>query len=395
MSVKKIIVFSSHTTLESGGVGTHLKHLISELKNSKYDSKVVLGARKKDLMLIKAVDKIISIFSTKDISEVIYLNLYILALRKKLVSVLNTMKDLNNDSEVVIHCHDKQTAIATYMIKDKYPYKIKVIQTLHAPFADQFKLTLPRCTELFNYSKILDSGSTLNLDYIIGVDLLQCQIAKENTWFDNSKMNNISNAVDTSELDKVKKQSKLVDEDYFVVARHLGEKHGVIFAVKGFEKFLISNPNCKLYIIGSGIERSNISDYINKNNLSKNVILLGRKSHSETLNLICNAKASIIPSIPIGRYIEATSLTMLESMYFEVPVVASNIGGLAEVIKHEFNGFLFEPKDVQKLSVILGKILQDKDLINNIKTNSKQTILDDFTSKIWFNKISLHYDSLK
>ena len=394
MNEKKVIVFSSHTTLESGGVGTHLKHLISELKTSKFDSRIILGAKKSDLIGVKIFDKFISIFISKDISKIIYSNFYIFALIKKLVSEIKKIEKLNDSSELVIHSHDKYTAIAAYLIKNSYPFTIKIIQTLHAPFADQFKLDFPECKELFNYARLLDSGSTLNLDFIIGVDQLQNQIAKENIFFDESKLNNISNAVDTTELDKIKLQNRLIDKDYFVVARHLGKKNGVIFAVKAFEIFLKSNSNYKLYIIGSGFEKKNILEYININNLSQSIILVGRKSHSETLNLICNAKASIIPSIPIGRYIEATSLTMLESMYFEVPVVASNIGGLAEVIKHEFNCLLFEPKDVIKLAEMLETILKNKDLLFDIKKNSKQTILESYTSKKWFNKISTHYNSV-
>lgn len=51
--------------------------------------------------------------------------------------------------------------------------------------------------------------------------------------------------------------------------------------------------------------------------------------------------ALIIPSIPMGLYIEATSLSMLESMYLGIPVLASRIGRLAEVISDRKNAIIF------------------------------------------------------
>src|SRR5690606_16130154 len=99
------------------------------------------------------------------------------------------------------------------------------------------------------------------------------------------------------------------------------------------------------------------------------------------------------PSIPVGNYIEATSLTMLESMYLEVPVLASNIGGLAEVIDHEVNGLLFEPSNIGEINNALIEITSNDVLYARIKENAKNTILDSFTSAKWFNKIKVYYES--
>jgi len=387
--MKKIIVFSSHTTTESGGVGTHLKHLINEVNQSDFESKIILGASKLNLIKINLIRILLSFFVSKDTNEIIFLNLYILALKNTLTKSIKSIKT-NDLDELVIHCHDKQTAIASLLIKNNYQFRIKVLQTLHAPFSEQYRITNSKNNELISFSEILDSGSSIYIDKLIGVDLLQVDIAKKIVDFKEDKTVAIANAVDTKELDTVQK-GNVNEKKYFIIARHLHTKNGVIYAVKAFEKFLKNYNDYDLLIMGDGPEKGEIESYINKNNLQNNIKLIGRKSHHDSLKYIFNSEASIIPSIPIGVYIEATSLTMLESMYLRVPVVASNIGGLAEVIENRKSGLLFEPKNINEIVSLLETVVKDKELVISIKDNARLEILNNFSSNQWFKKISMNY----
>ena len=55
-------------------------------------------------------------------------------------------------------------------------------------------------------------------------------------------------------------------------------------------------------------------------------------------------------------YMEAFSLSILESLFCGVPVITTNVGGNKEIIKNEVNGFLFEVKNVKELKSILERI---------------------------------------
>jgi glycosyltransferase involved in cell wall biosynthesis len=93
----------------------------------------------------------------------------------------------------------------------------------------------------------------------------------------------------------------------------------------------------KLKIAGAGPEESNLKELARKTN--SEIEFLGFKTAAELQPLIAGAKAVVIPSI----WPENMPLSLLEAMNFGKIVIASNIGGLPEIIKDGKNGLLFEP----------------------------------------------------
>ncbi len=388
---QKIVVFSSHRHFESGGVGTHLKVLNSELIKSNKDFEFILGLDTRQIIKIKIVNLFNRfLFNSHDI---IYNSLYIIELKEKLKKKILKYDDYD---KIVIHTHDKYTAIASYLCKDLFTDKIEIIQTLHAPFTDQFRTAIKPNDSLINFSELLDTGMTLKLDKIIAVDSLQKKISNDLLIYKDKTIECIPNAVNTDFLDSIEffTTNEVEFKKFFIIARHLHSKNGVIYAVQAFHKLFNESDyydDFKVLILGEGGERENIENYINSNKLKEKIILLGAKSNVETVKLIKGAYLSLIPSIPIGNYIEATSLTMLESMYLETPVLASNIGGLAEVIVDKFNGFLFEPTDIEGLCNQLKFIASSKDVYERVVSNGKKTITDKYSSTLWFSKIEKMY----
>lgn len=393
----KLIIFSSHRTLESGGVGTYLRFLIEQCKKKESDFELILGLDSFTLIKLKVLKLIDLLIHGKNDSEIIYLTRYIITLKSVLLSKLKSI-DLSKYSRIIIHCHEKHTSIASQLIKNIFGNKIeiKIIQTLHAPFTDGFKMTNDNNHSLINFAEILDIGSTIKIDKLIGVDNLQSEIANSLVRFNPNKISVINNAVDTNYLDSLPNINPIKEtlgiDNYFIIARHLGVKNGVIYGVKAFNLFLKKGyVNYKLIIMGSGPEKNNLLNYIKEQQISDYVILIGRKEYFDSVQIIKNAYASIIPSIPIGKYIEATSLTMLESMYLGVPVLASNIGGLAQVIENKFNGLLNEPTNIEAMLYNMIEIVENQELRNIIIENARKTITSDYSTESWFSKIESVY----
>lgn len=391
---KIVIVFSSHRSLESGGVGTHLRHLIEQLKLKNVQTKVILGLPMIALVKLK-IFELLSGFFYKEYNKVNYINNYIYCLYKQLTMSLGELK--LSEQQIIIHCHDRYTAMAASLLSEEV-YNFKIVQTLHAPFSEQFKITDPKNILIQRFARIIDSGINEILDGTIAVDKLQKSITCKLSTFKKESVVEISNAVDTQQLDELPNDRPLNNshgiDNYFIVARHLQKKNGVIIAVQGFKKFLERNGrDFKLILMGEGPERSSISEYIKQNNLENEVFLIGKMAHKESLKIIKNATLSIIPSIPVGHYIEATSLTMLESMYLKVPVVASNIGGLAQVIRHNETGILFEPGETEELAASMELLINDIPLQKYIAINGQKMINENYSAINWFEEINKVYES--
>ncbi|MGB9069780.1 MAG: N-acetyl-alpha-D-glucosaminyl L-malate synthase BshA [Candidatus Acidiferrales bacterium] len=96
----------------------------------------------------------------------------------------------------------------------------------------------------------------------------------------------------------------------------------------------------KLVLIGDGPDRGAAEYIVRRKKISKDVTFWGKQDHvQEKLGL---ADLFLLPSDE-----ESFGLAALEAMACEVPVVATNVGGIPEVIKHGIDGYLFEPRDVR------------------------------------------------
>jgi N-acetyl-alpha-D-glucosaminyl L-malate synthase BshA len=110
----------------------------------------------------------------------------------------------------------------------------------------------------------------------------------------------------------------------------------------------------KLVLIGDGPDRGAAEYIVRKKRLTKDVMFLGKQDRvHEKLGL---ADVFLLPSDE-----ESFGLAALEAMACEVPVVATNVGGLPEVVTHGVDGYLFEPRDVHAAAKYALEILTRPD----------------------------------
>jgi len=95
----------------------------------------------------------------------------------------------------------------------------------------------------------------------------------------------------------------------------------------------------KLVLIGDGPDRGAAEYLVRKKKLQKDVHFLGKQD--QVYQLLSEADLFLLPS-----QMESFGLAALEAMACEVPVIATNVGGIPEVIEHGVDGFLTEPLDV-------------------------------------------------
>jgi L-malate glycosyltransferase len=110
----------------------------------------------------------------------------------------------------------------------------------------------------------------------------------------------------------------------------------------------------KLVMIGDGPDRGAAEYVVRKKRLSKDVSFLGKQlTVQDKLGL---ADLFLLPSDE-----ESFGLAALEAMACEVPVIATNVGGIPEVVTHGIDGYLFEPRDVASAAKYALEILTRAD----------------------------------
>lgn len=119
----------------------------------------------------------------------------------------------------------------------------------------------------------------------------------------------------------------------------------------------------RLLLIGDGPERSNLEKVCRELQVCEKVTFLGKQEAIEEILSVCDL--FILPSET-----ESFGLSALEAMACEVPVIASNVGGLPEVVIHDKTGYLSEVGDIDKMSEYAIDLLKDENKLNLFRKNS-------------------------
>lgn len=169
----------------------------------------------------------------------------------------------------------------------------------------------------------------------------------------------ISNGVDGEKFvpnmdtrQSIRRQLGIKDEEVVaIVTRRLVGKNGVIYLARSTG--LMKHKAIKFIIIGDGPERQAVEQEF-KSNCGERAIFLGNKTHDEIVDYYSAADFSILPSL-----MEATSISGLEAMAANLPLVGTRVGGIPVLIKDGVNGFLCEPADPTDLALKIDQLLDE------------------------------------
>jgi glycosyltransferase involved in cell wall biosynthesis len=146
---------------------------------------------------------------------------------------------------------------------------------------------------------------------------------------------------------------------------HVTEKKGVFdllnVLASGREAF---KHKVKFTIGGIG-EVERLEKTIADNQFNGDVSFAGWVNGTKKAELLNNCDVYVLPS-----YFEALPISILEAMSYGKPVISTNVGGIPEIVKPGFNGWLFHPGDQQALNNILREAMENKDLLKQYGNNS-------------------------
>tara|TARA_B100001029_G_C15013493_1_gene425787 strand:+ start:210 stop:1295 length:1086 start_codon:yes stop_codon:yes gene_type:complete len=133
---------------------------------------------------------------------------------------------------------------------------------------------------------------------------------------------------------------------------------------------IVKNNNFKLFIYGEGSEKLKILNFINTNNLKNKVVMMGHENNKN--KIYSNADLLIVSSI-----FEGLPNCVVEAINYNVPIIASNIGGNKEILNNSKFGDIFETKNEKSLaSKITGFLKKPKNLYK--KVNLDKNLIKKF-----------------
>lgn len=163
----------------------------------------------------------------------------------------------------------------------------------------------------------------------------------------------LTNGVDTSVFQKTDPILPHLEEGQYrlIIPRRLFSKNGVEYFVRALP-MIRDAVNVEAIVIGDGPERSKLESLAGKLGVTDHLKFMGVYPHDKMPGLLSSSDLAVFPSL-----MEATSIAALESMACEVPVAASRIGGLPEILDQEV-GALFEPANPESLAETVIALLE-------------------------------------
>ncbi len=170
----------------------------------------------------------------------------------------------------------------------------------------------------------------------------------------------------------------------------LSRMKGVDILIKAAESILKFYPYVILTLIGEKKDEiilQLIEDF--KKKLHKQIEIYEPLTAEELIKFYDESIVFVLLSLQ-----ENQPITLLEASARGVPVIATNIGSIPDIIEHGKNGFLVSTSDVFSVHNLIKLLIEDTGLWNNLSNNGKNRVIENFTPELIASKIVSMYLSL-
>lgn len=203
------------------------------------------------------------------------------------------------------------------------------------------------------------------------------------------KLQVVPNAVNIEVFKRVQPHQTKGKFRVLTIRRLVPEKR-VEDLLQAFSEFQKSKKDVSLLIIGDGPERSRLEDLTRSLQIADVVEFHGFVPNAELIRYYNLANVYVLSSIQ-----EGLSLSLLEAMACELPIISTNIAGNPEVIVHKKNGFLVSPKKPSDIVKGLEFFYNNREKIAEYGKASREVVQEKFTSNTVAQSILNLYKEIK
>jgi len=317
------------------------------------------------------------------------------------VFALKAYKYLKQNDFDVIHVH--LPFAANILVNLNKKLRDKMVYTVHV---GQEELRLPQIIKVKAKAKDTTDIILSILFKVYSPDLYLMKYVKKITvmhnnladklveyGFNKSKIHVIPHGIDLEEFDTIsiskleEVRRRYIDESKvnILFATTITPHKGVIPLVKAINMLVNKYKLNNIYLILSGRTDINpkfveiVKQFINKNNLNKNIIITGFLSYEDLKALYQLSDIFVYPLLGYG----GVAVCILEAMAARLPIVATNIGGLPMQVIDGFNGFLVDPINekqlVEQLVDRIRFLVENEEIRRKMGENSRKLVKEKFS----------------
>lgn len=167
----------------------------------------------------------------------------------------------------------------------------------------------------------------------------------------------------------------------------LSKEKAQVDLILAFQHLRGTNSAYKLVIVGDGPERANLEGVTRGAGLENRIVFTGQISDVQPFYAI--ADVFVLPS-----HSEGSPNVLLEAMAAEVPVVATAVGGIPEIVEDETSALLTPPNDPPAMANAIDRLLNDLDLGARLRRNAAELVVKNHSSPQYVRSLIQTYSNV-
>lgn len=341
-------------------------------------------------------------FSPRSACRVITKSIYNREAARKITRLIESFKP------DIAHFHNIHDHLSTSIVKPFYSRGIPIVWTLH-----DYRLICPNSTFLSNgeicdrclpgrfYNVLLRRCKKGSLPaslvamlsaYFERLSRVRSRVSHFITpslflkgkliegGFDESRITAAPNFVDLSSF-----EAGSEEEDYFIYSGRLSFEKGIDILIEAAAKL----QKGRLLIVGGGPDEERLKGLAAQLD-ADNVEFTGHKTTDELRRILSRAQFAVLPS----RWYENLPFSIMEAFAMGKAVIASDIGGIPEMVKDGVNGYLFPPGDSGILAARLEKLISNPALRRELGQRGREKARKVYNSETHYEKITEIYNKV-
>lgn len=161
-------------------------------------------------------------------------------------------------------------------------------------------------------------------------------------------------------------------EERIVCVGRIDSSKGQDILIRAVVELQNDFPNVRVFFIGDGKDKERFAALAQQLGVEKKCVFIGTVAHADVLSWMHSASCTIVPS-----RMDNLPTTVIESMAVGTPVIATNVGGIPEILGRD-GGILVSPDNPQELSAAIERLLRDDSLRSYLGGKARQRFLECF-----------------
>jgi glycosyltransferase involved in cell wall biosynthesis len=170
-------------------------------------------------------------------------------------------------------------------------------------------------------------------------------------------------------------------EEKICFAGRLGSEKGIDILLQAWKAWGPDAP--LLEIVGEGPLRGSLSGSVKREGLGDRIVFTGQISFEETQRRLSRARLLVLPT----RCFEGFPMAVREAFALGVPVAASRIGALTEIVKEGVDGSLFEAGNATDLLMVVRSLWSSQDQLKKMATAARNAFETNYSADVNYAKL--------